>query len=199
MRVRGVLVGLMAGAAVLTGGCTVASGSGSTGSGATPNGHVPSVTGKRLNDAVSALSDAGYRKIKPEDATAANRIVVNQENWVVQSQTPAAGAAADGGTQVTLKVSKPTDSGGGATVAAGTVPDVVCKDLQAAQDALQVAGFTHTSSKDGSGQNRIQIADRNWVVIGQSAAVGSHPAPNTEIVLTVVKFGESTGSSGCKS
>jgi beta-lactam-binding protein with PASTA domain len=152
-----------------------------------------------LSDAVAALRDAGYRKVKTEDATAANRVVVNAENWIVQSQTPAAGAAADGKTQVTLKVSKPTDSAGGATVAAGTVPDVVCKDLQAAQDALQVAGFTHMSSKDGSGQSRVQIVDRNWVVIAQSAAAGSHPAASTEIVLTVVKFGESTGSSGCKS
>jgi beta-lactam-binding protein with PASTA domain len=196
MRVRGVLLGLAA-AAVLVTGCDVATGSGS--SGATPNGHVPSVTGKRLTDAISTLGDAGYRRVKPEDASAANRVVLNPDNWVVESQTPAAGAAADGKTQVTLKVSKPTDSAGGATVAAGTVPDVVCKDLQSAQDALRVAGFSHLSSKDGSGRNRVQLIDRNWVVTGQSAAAGSRPSERTEILLTVVKFGESTGSSGCKS
>jgi hypothetical protein len=50
---------------------------------------------------------------------------------------------------------------------------VVCKDLQTAQDTMQAAGFYNLGSADGTGQGRAQVADRNWVVIAQSAR--GHP------------------------
>ena len=100
---------------------------------------------------------------------------------------------------ITLTVVKPSDSSAGGTVEAGAVPNVVCKDLQAAQDTLQSAGFYNLGSRDGTGQGRSQLVDRNWVVIAQSVAAGSTPGPTARIVLTAVKYGEPTGTSGCPS
>jgi hypothetical protein len=101
--------------------------------------------------------------------------------------------------KITLVVVKPSDSSAGGAVEAGAVPNVVCKDLQTAQDTLQKAGFYNLGSQDGSGQGRSQLIDRNWVVTKQSVPAGSRPDPATRVVLTAVKFGESTGSSGCPS
>jgi beta-lactam-binding protein with PASTA domain len=162
--------------------------------------HVPSVAGKRLPDAVTTLIDAGFKKVEPVDASAEHRLIVNPENWVVKSQTPAGGSRADIGTRITLSVAKPSDQAGGSGgTTTGTVPNVVCKDLGTAQDALRAAGFPVITSTDGTGKGRTQIVDSNWVVVAQSAAAGSHPDQGGRIVLTVVKFGEPTGTSGCKS
>ena len=72
------------------------------------------------------------------------------------------------------------------------MPNVVCMNLQEAQDEIQDHGVFYSRSRDASGRNRSQFNDSNWVVIKQS------PAPGKEIsegdaMLTVVKIGESTG------
>lgn len=160
---------------------------------------VPDVVGKRLSDAIPVLTGAGFHKIDSQDASPEHRVVVNPSNWTVRSQNPAAGTKAAENTRVTLMVTKPTDSAGGSGgTTTGVVPNVVCKDLQTAQDALQAAGFPLITSTDGTGQGRTQIVDRNWVVIAQSAAPGTRPDQADRIVLTVVKFGEDTRQSGCK-
>ncbi|HVQ90645.1 MAG TPA: PASTA domain-containing protein [Mycobacteriales bacterium] len=160
---------------------------------------VPAVTGKRLDDAERTLRDAGFSKLKPVDASSADRAVLDPNNWIVKSQTPAAGTRTDRSTAITLKVTKPTDPASGGPVTEGTVPSVVCEDLQSAQDALQSAGFFNLGSADGTGKGRAQIVDRNWVVIKQSVRAGQRPDKDTRIVLTSVKYGEPTGDSGCKS
>ncbi|MEN3356620.1 MAG: hypothetical protein V7637_602 [Mycobacteriales bacterium] len=160
---------------------------------------VPTVTGKRLNDAERLLRAAGFAKLRPVDASSAGRVVLDPNNWVVQSQSPTGGAHADRSAAVTLKVAKPTDQASGGPVTKGTVPNVVCKDLQSAQNTLQSAGFFNLGSADGTGQGRVQVIDRNWVVIKQSVPAGQRPDRGTRIVLTAVKYGESTGSSGCPS
>jgi beta-lactam-binding protein with PASTA domain len=160
---------------------------------------VPGVVGMRLSSAREQLSAAGFDNVEPADATGQHRVVLNPENWVVQSQDPAANSRVDRKTRITLNVRKPTDGSGSGTTTSGVVPDVLCKDLQSAQDTLQAAGFYRLGSTDGTGQGRVQIVDRNWVVTGQSAAAGSRPGTGTRIVLTVVKFGEPTGRSGCRS
>ncbi|MGH3877361.1 MAG: PASTA domain-containing protein [Actinophytocola sp.] len=97
----------------------------------------------------------------------------------------------------------PEDSGDGADPAGpGTtaaLPDVVCMDLQAAQDAMQAAGYYNLGSDDATGQGRQQLVDRNWVVVGQSPAAGARPEQLAPIQLSAVKFGEPTGASGCES
>lgn len=160
---------------------------------------LPDVTGQRWSDARHTLLDIGFDNLNVHDATGKDRPVIVANNWIVRSQTPAPGTRGNAKTRVTLTVSKPSDGAGSTHSTAGVVPDVVCKDLQAAQDALQAAGFINLGSKDGSGQGRMQIIDRNWVVTAQSARPGSRPSAGTRIVLTAVKFGEPTGDSGCKS
>ncbi len=55
------------------------------------------------------------------------------------------------------------------------MPDLVCFDLQAAQDEIQDHGVFFSRSEDASGDGRRQLWDRNWVVIDQD------PAPGTAI------------------
>ncbi len=160
---------------------------------------VPKVVGQRLDAATSALSAVGLTKTVPTDGTGQGRVVLNPNNWIVQSQKPSAGTRVAAEQVITLVVVKPSDSSAGGGVRTGVIPDVVCKDLQTAQDTLQAAGFYNLGSEDGLGQGRAQLIDRNWVVIKQSVPAGSSPAASTRVVLTSVKFGESTGSSGCPS
>lgn len=160
---------------------------------------VPKVADLRLSEARELLAARGYR-VTEEDATGQKRPILEPSNWVVVSQSPEADAEVPGGTQVVLKVRKPTDpSASQEPPAKGTVPNVVCLDLQKAQDTLQAAGFYLLGSEDATGQGRNQVVDRNWVVVSQSASAGSTPDPKTKITLGAVKFGEPTGASGCKS
>ncbi len=159
---------------------------------------VPKVVDLRLAEARELLQAQGYR-VAEEDATGQRRPVLEPQNWVVSSQQPEAGAEAPSGTEVVVEVRKPTDASGRQPPVKGTVPDVVCFDLQKAQDTLQAAGFSLLGSEDATGQGRQQVADRNWVVVSQSAPAGSTPDPKVKITLGAVKFGEPTGSSGCKS
>ncbi len=156
----------------------------------------PNVVGKRLSDAETALRDAGLTSITPVDDTGRNRIVIDPQNWVVDSQSPKAGTHVS--STVTLQVRRPSDVKPGVTQT-GVVPNGVCMNLQDAQNAMQASGFVNLGSADGAGQGRVQILDRDWVVIGQSVPAGTKPGLTKRIVLTSVKYGESTGTSGCKS
>jgi hypothetical protein len=160
----------------------------------------PDVVGKRLSDAQETLETAGFAKVDANDASSEKRIVLNPQNWVVTAQSPAAGVHAPMDSKATVKVIKPSDQAerGGDPAARGVLPDVVCMDLRAAEDRLQQAGFANVRSTDGSGQARIQIIDRNWVVTAQSPAAGRRPPAGTRVILTSVKYGEPTGSSGCR-
>jgi len=72
------------------------------------------------------------------------------------------------------------------------MPNVVCMNLQAAQDEIQDHGVLLSRSKDASGRNRSQFFDRNWVVVKQSPAPGKKIGEG-EAMLSAVKIGESTG------
>lgn len=159
---------------------------------------VPDLVGKRLSEARAILDDAGLSNVGTTDATGKDRVVIEPKNWIVKAQHPAAGGKVARTEKITLDVSKPTDGIGPSSVSTGVMPDVVCMDLQAAQDKLQEAGFFLLTSKDALGE-RHQILDRDWVVIGQSAPAGKLTLPLTKITLTVVKYGEPTGDSGCRS
>jgi hypothetical protein len=160
---------------------------------------VPNVVGKRLSDAQKLLSTAGFGNTKPEDGSGQHRLLIPTVTWVVQSQRPAAGTRVDRSTQVVLEVKKSTDGQGTLKAVPGEMPRVVCKDLQSAGDIIQDAGFINVVSRDGSGRDRSRLFDRDWVVIAQSVAAGTHPDRSTRILLTVVKYGEPTGNSGCVS
>jgi beta-lactam-binding protein with PASTA domain len=100
---------------------------------------------------------------------------------------------------VTLGVGKTTDAQPSIVATKSVIPDVRCRDLQTAQDALRAAGYYVLVPKDGLGKGRLALVDRNWIVIGQSSAPGSSPEVTSTIELTVVKYGDPTGNSGCAS
>lgn len=70
------------------------------------------------------------------------------------------------------------------------LPDVVGMNLQEGQDTLQAAGFYVFNDKDATGQNRLQVFDRNWVVTKQSPAAGRRVSTDTLITLYAKKIGE---------
>lgn len=158
---------------------------------------MPGLKGKRLPDAQTTLNQLGLRNVNLVDDAGKDRTVLDPRNWVVVSQTPAEGTTVHANTELTLRVRKPSDGEGGSGDA-GTVPDVMCTNLQEAQDRLRAAGY-RTTSRDHTGKDRRQVLDRNWLVVQQSPAAGTVAAQDTQVVMEVVKYGEPTGSSGCKS
>jgi len=153
---------------------------------------VPGLVGVRLPDAEERLEALGLGDPHIVDATGRGRSVLSRQNWVVRAQEPPAGSRVAASTTITLRVGKPTDAAPTEAPQDGVIPDVVCRDLQAAQDALQTAGFYVLDSVDGSGEGRRQLIDRNWVVVRQSVPAGSRPVRSTRVLLTVVKLGEPT-------
>jgi hypothetical protein len=169
-----------------------------SGGGASQRVLVPDTLGQRLPAAEARLNDAGFRNYRELDATDQNRVIVEKDNWLVDSQEPAAGETVPANTVIVLHVRKATDNSSPVQAAHGVVPNVVCAELQAAQDALRSSGFYVLTSTDGTGQGRIPVMDRNWVVIAQSVKAGESPGLTTHITLTVVKHGEPAGASGCQ-
>ncbi|MDQ1295323.1 MAG: hypothetical protein QG608_3208 [Actinomycetota bacterium] len=163
---------------------------------------VPDLVGLRLGEAEKKLAALDLFD-RARDASGLGRTVVNPSNWVVSAQSPGAGKHAPDNRFVTLQVLKPTDEAAARlrprSGDKGVVPKVVCLGLDRAKDELKAAGFRNLDSQDGTGEKRRQWISRNWLVISQSQAPGSRPDTDTEIVLKVVKFGEPTGSSGCRS
>lgn len=199
MRIALVLVALvLTGCTETTTGTTKPPASGAPTSSIPTDSVIPGVVGMRLSEAKEILSAQGYPSVA-EDATGQARAIVEPLNWVVEAQLPEADAPAPQETQVVLKVRKPTDGAGDTTASPGTVPNVLCKDLQSAQDTLQAADFYNLSSEDATDQDRQQLVDRNWVVVSQSVAPGAKPDTSTNIMLGAVKFGEPTGAAGCNS
>jgi hypothetical protein len=159
---------------------------------------VPDLLGERLPAAESELGDLGFRNYRELDATDQNRVIVEKDNWIVESQEPAAGQAVVRSTVIVLRLRKGTDNATPTPLGHGIVPNVICAELQAAQDVLRGSGFFVVTSSDATGQGRIAVMDRNWVVIAQSVKPGESPGLTTHITLSVVKHGEPAGSSGCE-
>ncbi|MGW5050769.1 PASTA domain-containing protein [Actinokineospora sp. NPDC004072] len=69
------------------------------------------------------------------------------------------------------------------SVQALPVPDVVGMEHQAAQDALQAAGFHYLTEEDATGQGRLLVSDRNWVVVAQDPPAGAVVPQSDKILL----------------
>jgi beta-lactam-binding protein with PASTA domain len=69
------------------------------------------------------------------------------------------------------------------------MPNVVCMNLQDAQNEIQNNGVFFSRSEDATGQGRNQINDSNWQVVGQTPEPGL-PIGEGEALLFVVKYGE---------
>lgn len=73
---------------------------------------------------------------------------------------------------------------------ASLMPDVVCMNLQDAQDYIQATTDVFLSlSEDATGAGRSQIIDSNWIVVSQRPSPGS-PIGEGDAVLSVVKLEE---------
>ncbi|MGH3858386.1 PASTA domain-containing protein [Actinokineospora sp.] len=70
------------------------------------------------------------------------------------------------------------------------LPNVVGMNHQAAQDALQAAGFYYLTEEDATGQGRLLVSDRNWVVVEQVPAAGTLVAKTEKILLRSKKKGD---------
>ena len=99
--------------------------------------------------------------------------------------------------QPTVTVTAPTAPGretptrtGRPSVQQGIVPDVVGVNHQLAQDTMQAAGFYILTEEDATGQGRLLIVDRNWVVVSQEPKGGTKAPPETKIILRSKKIGE---------
>ena len=71
-----------------------------------------------------------------------------------------------------------------------TMPNLIGKDLQGAQDAIQsltAEGVWYSGSTDLTGKGRMQLDDRNWVVCTSTPAPGAAITENTKIDFGVVK------------
>jgi hypothetical protein len=72
-----------------------------------------------------------------------------------------------------------------------TVPNVVgLENLQVSQDTLQEAGFYLMKQNDATGAGRMQLWDRNWVVVRQSPKGGTCKPLTTIIRTWSKKIGE---------
>ncbi len=105
-----------------------------------------------------------------------------------------AGCSDDVTTSTTVTVTStttapPTTTEGG-LLGDGTLPDVVGLDLQLAQDALQSGGWYLIRGVDATDKGRMQILDRNWVVVEQDPPAGTTIPHTTTIELRAVKRGE---------
>ncbi|MEU1507526.1 Stk1 family PASTA domain-containing Ser/Thr kinase [Kitasatospora sp. NPDC005748] len=132
---------------------------------------VPKVVGLTKDQAVKALNDAGFTNIaQPEykdDDTAPTETVIAQD--------PAANAAGDPTAQIKLTVSQ-----GKAKV---SVPGVVGQQKEAAQAALEGAGFQVDASKTTPTNDPTKVN----TVASQSLQPNTKAAANSKITLTIFK------------
>jgi hypothetical protein len=69
------------------------------------------------------------------------------------------------------------------------MPDVVCMNLQKAQNEIQDHGVFLSKSVDATGKGRRQLVDSNWIVVSQKPAAGEKIGEG-DAVLSVVKTDE---------
>ena len=81
---------------------------------------------------------------------------------------------------------EPSKSGDGEI----TVPDVVGKDHQLAQDTMQDAGLYALQEEDATGQDRLLLYDRNWTVVSQDPPAGTRVSEDATITLRSKKDDE---------
>lgn len=73
------------------------------------------------------------------------------------------------------------------------MPNVVCMNLQAAQDLIQAeTGVFYSRSEDATGADRSQVIDSNWIVVAQRPSPGT-PIGEGDAVLSAVKLDEPSG------
>ena len=110
------------------------------------------------------------------------------------SDTPAVVAATEAAETATESTaapasSEPVETTAPAPAESAIMPDVVCMNLQAAQNKIQEAGVFFSRSEDASGEGRSQLVDSNWVVVAQTPSAGTEIGEG-DAMLSAVKIGE---------
>ncbi|MFE2345193.1 hypothetical protein [Kitasatospora cineracea] len=152
---------------------------------------LPDFTGMGLQAAQDRAQAAGFHLLHSHDALGRSRSQIDDRNWKVCSQAPAAGQQPTGTTvdmaAVKLDEQCPATDQGGSTPQAGSVmPDVKGKSVAAVRDMMPKN--TSFSVKDAA-QSRMVLVESNWQVCAQGPAAGT--ALNGQpVTLGVVKFGE---------
>jgi len=72
-----------------------------------------------------------------------------------------------------------------------TMPRLVGRNLQAAQDTLQSRGSYFLDQQDATGAGRRQLLDRDWKVCSQQPKAGRKVVITTRVTLKAVKLSES--------
>jgi hypothetical protein len=70
------------------------------------------------------------------------------------------------------------------------IPAVVGENHQLAQNTMQAAGLYNLREEDATGQDRLLVWDRNWVVVRQTPSAGRRVRPDMVITLFSKKIGE---------
>jgi beta-lactam-binding protein with PASTA domain len=154
---------------------------------------MPDVVCMDLQLAQDKAQAAGFSRVVAEDASGQRRRQVDDQDWVVVSQTPAAGTRPKGSPKLVLQVLAYGDPGAPPVpnrTRPGRMPNLQCFDLQEGQDTLESAGFYNMTSQDATGRRRRQFIDRNWTVTDQTPPPGGTYPKNTRVTLRVVKDGE---------
>ncbi|MFF2039656.1 Stk1 family PASTA domain-containing Ser/Thr kinase [Kitasatospora sp. NPDC058170] len=131
---------------------------------------VPNVVGKTKEAATKLLTDAGFTNVVPEYKDDDNAPVEQ-----VTAQDPAGGAPGDPTATVKLTISQ-----GKAKV---PVPGVVGQQKEAAQAALEAAGFQVDASKTSATTDPTKVN----TVASQSLPPNSKAPANSKVVLTIFK------------
>lgn len=127
---------------------------------------------------LTACAGTDTSSAKPDTKTQDTSAQTNQDTSAPETETDT--PASDAGTP---------EAEAEAEAETAALPDLVGQDLQAAQDEAQAAGFYVLDDQDASGQNRLQVLDRNWTVCSQDPAPGTHPT-DTPVTLFAVKDSE---------
>lgn len=134
-----------------------------------------------LTTVMMAVSLGGLAACGSEESTdneAATPETVTVEKTVEEAAPPPARKPKPKPRPAPAEEESPPAAAGGIAV-----PDVVGKDHQLAQDTMQAAGLYALLEEDATGQGRLLLYDRNWVVVSQDPPAGTAVSEDTTITL----------------
>lgn len=174
---------------------------------------VPDVVGDDLSQANERMCWAGFSDVTAVDDEG-RPVSIQNDDLIVISQQPPAGrqpahnrpirlravpehrvresdppSESDSSSESDLSTNPDGGPFGGDDPEDQLMPDLICMDLQSAQDEIQDHGVVLSGSTDATGQGRSQLIDSGWVVVDQFPDPGV-PIGELDAELYVVKFGE---------
>lgn len=123
------------------------------------------------------------------ETTSTTSVVTTSTESIASSEPPTTPGPTEPPTTPAPTVPPPTAPAPAVAPSVAVMPNVVCMNLQEAQDLIQTTGVFFSRSHDATGQGRSQVMDSNWVVVSQNLAPGT-PFAEGDADLGVVKYGE---------